>query len=671
MSISILSVCRQLLGPQCPEEYVVQVVRVLGHVLDEDALAGLGTAADVLRAIHTAKLIPGKLLDVCRRHRAPADVVSWEDAAIAVCFAASIYPMRAYQLAPEEIGPRFASFIEIYRRLEAEAATEQSFQPSRILDVLQSRHNSITPDQLGACVSDLSAESFGPDAMPAERERRRTGAAIYLGSCSPELIGITCNYWAEEAAFLRCFRRYLPTPPSYLAREDQREQFRPNWTSVRLQLERLYPGLPAEHYDRAIMLEQAVWNEAGRWVHQNRIPERVLEFWDRQWDKLSSGFPYYAFLSRFPHWWKQCLARFRFSSAEVEPLDDDVGHPPPPRPPDQLDPVRIRSIREGYRLLRTTFFPRADQGLGGRKSPAERNDFLRTVLDELWYARLASGIEADLPPAMVKDIASLYGNDFSEDVVNNLSHRLRRRMWAYELARFRSWRNSQIRSAHRPREGRIGTGEFPLARESGVDAIASLARLAAPRHTLLWALTARLFLHSSVEPQRPDPWSFERYLVELWHWVKDPNFDEALARGAAEGRRSDLLANAALRESPFRELVAALRSQNEEADVNAWVRSREFGDERRAARKLLETVAAPGLRAWSERSLRQWRGVAPNHWIVPVWYLLFIEQCDPADVPSRLQPDAHENAQISDLVRMMLAAGETQSARTPLRRGLR
>jgi hypothetical protein len=210
-----------------------------------------------------------------------------------------------------------------------------------------------------------------------------------------------------------------------------------------------------------------------------------------------------------------------------------------------------------------------------------------------------------------------------------------------------------------------------LARESGVDAIASLARLAAPRHTLLWALTARLFLHSSVEPQRPDPWSFERYLVELWHWVKDPNFDEALARGAAEGRRSDLLANAALRESPFRELVAALRSQNEEADVNAWVRSREFGDERRAARKLLETVAAPGLRAWSERSLRQWRGVAPNHWIVPVWYLLFIEQCDPADVPSRLQPDAHENAQISDLVRMMLAAGETQSARTPLRRGLR
>src|SRR5262249_34268647 len=136
-----------MLGPRCPEEYVVQVVRVLGHVLDADTLAGLGTAADVLRAVHTAKLIPGRLLDVCRRHRAPADVVSWEDAAIAVCFAASIYPMRAYQLAPEELGPRFASFIEMYRGLEAEAAVGQSLETSRVIDALQSRHNGLTPDQ--------------------------------------------------------------------------------------------------------------------------------------------------------------------------------------------------------------------------------------------------------------------------------------------------------------------------------------------------------------------------------------------------------------------------------------------------------------------------------------------------------------------------------------------
>jgi hypothetical protein len=120
--------------------------------------------------------------------------------------------------------------------------------------------------------------------------------------------------------------------------------------------------------------------------------------------------------------------------------------------------------------------------------------------------------------------------------------------------------------------------------------------------------------------------------------------------------------------SPLRELVAELRAKDNEEELLAWLRSRELGSEREAARKLVEAVVAPGLRAWSDSSLREWRKTAATHWIVPVWYLLFIEQCDPEDIPDRLQSDAHENPRIGELVRKMLAACETQLARTPLMR---
>jgi len=342
---------------------------------------------------------------------------------------------------------------------------------------------------------------------------------------------------------------------------------------------------------------------------------------------------------------------------------------------------------------------------------AEANDRVRQAVRELWRYRLANQIgDDDLPPAKVQEIAARFP-DLGDDAINDYSHRLRFRLWAYQLARLDKLSNSQIRTAKRPpAHAHRGATMFPLYNEPGIQTIASLARTAPPRRTLLWAFTAHVFLHPKVEPQRPDPWTFKRYVRELWYWVTDAMFEDAVQQGAADGCCADRAAAAAMQQTPLQELWQALRRCTTEAELerflqepmvtkllwelwrcateaeleHAWHQfpfrdlwhelrgcttetelrryqqeGRDFRREEEAAYAALQhLIGDVGLQTCSADSLGVWRktiGRSGYHWIVPVWFLTVVEQLNEQQLLTRLQVDDHEEEAVVRLARAIAA----------------
>jgi len=657
----ISPICRRLVGARCADAYILQVQRVLRHVLADEEVAAFSEPGHIVAAFRSAKLIPPDLIEICGRYATRLAAESSSAVSLAVCFAACIYPRRAFQLGAEDLVDRVEAFAAVYWAL-ASSASLPSPQPERLISCLATRLKEIAAADVGESLSDLSAAENVPEKDEAvEKELRKTGAALYLTSCPSHIVDITFARWRDDAGFVRYLRTFMPSPPSYFVNRRERAQGAPDWQVVRVNLTRLLPDQPREYIDRAIMLEQAAWNEASRWIEFTLVTERVGDFWEQHWDKLNSGFPYYAFLSRFPYWWKQCLARFRFSTG-TDSLDAEESEEPVERvrPASELSLEALRCCREGYRLLRTTFFVRPDHSTGDHLDPAQRNDRLRLVVDQLWYKRLAGQIEGDIPSEMVNSILARFDKQVTKDTINNLNHRLHRRFWAYQLARVERWRNSQICSARHPNSSNERKAiQYPLLGESGVLTIASIARLATPGASLLWAFTAHVFFHPLVEPQRQDPWTFKRYLRELWYWIMDPTFDDAIISST----KSSLAAAAflaALQKPVLRDLVAELRSTDEQ-DLDIFLSERDFRVEETAAMQCVEQAAGMGIGIWSEKTLRHWRKLVANHWIVPIWYLVFVEKVDPANMPSRLQVDTNETQAVLEVAKSMLETANSLS----------
>ncbi len=648
----LADICRSLVGPDCGAAYPAQIERVLLRILGAEEAAEFGGPADVVAAFKSARLTPGSLVGVCANLPALGGQGAPRGVALAVCFAACFYPRRAYTLEPEELAAHVAAFWGVYQALAGPAPAAPA--AVHVLGGMARRVAPLPPGVAGGLVSDLSAADH---AGATEKPLRQLGAALYLTCCPTESLGQTFSCWQQEAPFLRYFRTNMAEPPSELAYRVWTGDRTPNWSSVRAELGRLLEHEPAEFHARVVILERAVWNEALRWVGLSLALERVGELWREKWDHVMSGFPYYAFLSRFVHWWKQCLAHFRFSPEfATEDAAGCAGTLAATGSAQGLPAGLLRCLREGYRLIRSTFFARADAAARWA-NPALANEGVRAVLDDLWYRRLENqiGIEEELPPQMVKTIEARFQEEFSAAAINNLSRRLRCRLWAYQLARLEGWRNSEIRSARRPSGITRRGGDFPLAQETGLETIASLARLVRPGQTLLWVYTAHLFLHPLVEPQRPDPWDFKRWLRELWHWLSDPGFAAAVHHGAEQGNRADKIALEVMRRAPFRQLIEELVKTKQE-HVAAFLDARDLRSEEAAAGQLLEEWLGAGLPPCDEALFRQWRRMAPPHWVVPAWYVIFIEQIDPASAPARLQVDAHEAETVVRLARAMRAA---------------
>lgn len=666
------SVCRGLLEPVAAEPLVLQLERVLCYLTDAEQQSATTNPDDISSVFRARGLVPSRLLQASHRITLTAQPKSTlNPETLALCFAACAFPQRAFQMGETELELRVAAFQRFLLMSGCSTATpafSDDWSTAAQPLFTGSTAATLSLEERLSLLADLSASERGLE-IEARREtnERLNGVVLYLATCGPELVERTIAPWRSDASLVQYFRKFLPAPPSCLVHQDQSASRSPDWGTVRSRLLQLFPDEPEECHSSAVILEQMVWKEARRWLPASLVRQRVEDFWESMWDKLISGFPYYAFRSRFTWWWRQCLQTFRFSDYRLRSqreFDDTItagtlveqdsspGHL-------AATPEILRIFREGYRLVRTTFFRRPDKQQASRgqwESQAQTNEQLRRALDSIWYERLQQQLSEELRPSLVKDIAARFP-ELGAHTINNLSHRLRMRIWAYALARLSRLSNSQILTARRPQyKAPSDIGKYPLAGQPAVLTIASLVRMIPSDQSLLASFTSHIFLRPLVEPQRPDKWVFKGYLAELWHWLRDQTFREALDTGAERGALADQALARALQESPFVELLEKLTSSATESE---WLRfiEAELTAERTAALTLLARVLGEGGRdAFEESAIRLWRRKAKMHWLVPVWYLTFIEQLDESELLARLRVDSSEVEAVSELARAMRTA---------------
>ncbi len=662
----LIEVCRDLLAPARAEVFAVQVARVLSCISSEERLAEIGQAQDVIRAFESKGLIPPLLVYLCRPFfNEPGFSIGPAHAEIlALSFAACAYPQRPYRMADREIRMRLESFARFYWR----ALSFDSMSPQYLSRLLANANlpcglvEYFSADEIGPLASDLCAgESVARlehDEGQRRREDRIAGAILYLATCYPAMIRRTRELWGGEADFVRYFRTYIHTSPSDITSEG--DATHPDWRRVRSQLASKFPDQPPGMHDQAIMVEQATRNCMIEYTPVTELTNRVALFWQLHWDKLISGFPYYAFRSRFVYWWKKCVATYK-PPPILEEFNDETeakisrrAHSTVSPAHSELTPEELQAHREGYRLVRATFFRREDRKKSGANIPVDdayENERLRMALDQIWFHHIQTLPDEDIPRLSVKQIIERQPF-LNETTVYVLTRRIKLRIWAYTLARFDRLSNDRVRSAKKV-FGR-GKDETPLEREPGVETIASLARMIPWNQTMLWAFTAHIFLHPKVLPQRPSPLQFRDYIRELWWWVMADTFDEAIKRGAGSGSASFKAALRALHRKAFEQIIESLRKLNVERELDLYLSDRDFTEERSEAIRLVDgLLGSDDVYKNFEQRARNWRARAAQHWIVPVWYLKHVEGVRKEELLPRLIADQREALSIVELYQAM------------------
>jgi hypothetical protein len=625
-----------------------QVERVLRRIVPDHESVEITNPARVVAAFRAKGLVPPRLISACgrsmlMRSASPSDLTP---ESLAVCFAASVYPQRAFQMWDTGIQLRVSALLDFVSRLEVLGQGRAAF--AGFLSERVSRE--VSTSEAVSWLSDLTG--IGDlYATEEERQARERGAMLYLASCYPAFLERTYDVWAGEAEFVRYLRKNaIQTSLCSLTGENRGY---PVWSRVLSMLSGYFPNDDASLHQKALILEQMAWKEVGKRNLPVDLSQRLVErFWEGLWDKLTSGFPYYAFASRFSYWWGQCLQRHNWDPHRAVVLEetDDMQQLEAARWHDDattaIDLECLRVTRENYRLVRTTFFRREDRARSAAEpeSAAHENDSLREGLDALWYDRLERRLEGEEKERAqsVQGIVSRFP-DLGGHTINMMSHRLRLRIWATDLARVGRRTNAEILSTPRPgSEAGAASARQPLRHVQGVLAVAPLARMIPTEHTLLWAFTAHVFLHPWLNPQRPDPWTFPRYVRELWHWVSDDAFAHSVEEAARTGSRSNVAALAAMSSPPFVDLLRDLRTFAETPQVDAYLASRSLAAEERAAVGLVrEFVDDLRPERWVE-DMRRWRRLARPYWIVPVWFLTIVEHLDRSQVLARLRPSPDE-----------------------------
>jgi len=673
--------CRQLVGDGPAEAFAVQIRRVLCHLLPEDDLRSIRRPDEIIAVYRSRQLIPRCLSDAFLA--AAADDPYPERAA--VCFASCIYPRRAYHMEKKILRERVQAFPDVFNMVD---------DP---FEVLSRSPGPVPAEDLADLADDLSAVDCG--IGEAEQQERRNGSAFYLLTCSPEERARTHRNWLDDGAFVRAFRKWCTNPPSSLTQSDD-SAGEPDWSRVTAKLI-TKTGMDADHAQRAVVLEKQARRRAGDWVHWRAVPMEVITFWNRAHNLLWCGFPYHYFRSHFEGWWGSQLEHYRFTrDLVIQPAapDGQAFVLRRARPDDgksdyygvDLTPEQMRWFREGYRLVRATFFRGA--GKTAKHAPAARdtddgeivrqNEFVRSIVDDIFYKRLERRMteEDGLTPESIKNILKRHPEAVQPDLteipdewlealgtkagekqvdrdhlralkaaerwIHTLCRRVRLRMWAYSLSRLRGLRNAQILSVRRP--GR--SEKHPLAKEPAVLAIASIARAVPSADSLIWAFTSHVFLHPKVEPQRPDPWSFTRWVQEIWHWVTEETFDDAIRHGVRKGHPADQKAKRLIREDFFRQMLEDLRRLESREEAGEYAAGLDLQEgETLAGKAVSDLVGGRGLHVCDDRCLTYWRRLRVNHWILPVWYLTSVEQMDPEGTLARLKVDRDEESRVRSL----------------------
>jgi hypothetical protein len=253
-------------------------------------------------------------------------------------------------------------------------------------------------------------------------------------------------------------------------------------------------------------------------------------------------------------------------------------------------------------------------------------------------------VEDDLPKTLLAELQQRFP-EVSDSVLNNASHHLRMRFFAARLARFRRLSLAAIRSAPPDDSLRhaVTAAKPPLADAPAIDGLVTLVKAAAPGCSLLGPLTAQFAHGTAVDPRWKDPWTFPRYVGELWSWIS------ALQCEELEDRENSSL-DAALREirssGEWEALASQLAQAVDQESVDALVETQSFDGPRETARRALARALGPGtLEPFAKAKIKRWRealGTGKSYWMVPVWYLTVVERLDQAAVLERLVVDRHE-----------------------------
>jgi hypothetical protein len=473
---------------------------------------------------------------------------------------------------------------------------------------------------------------------------------------------IIARKWRMDGAFVRYLRHSIWSPPTRLVDQGSREGAWPQWDELKAELARTHRAPGTDYPERAVNLERDAWEMARDLLGENAdcIDQTVTHFWEELfWNKLLAGFPYFAFRSSFKSWWQVCVSRLRLPGKnppvtsvvkDVESHDDEETHRDEFPSQDQLFTM-LRCYRETYRLVRLTFFPRSPA------NPEADNERYRKSVDVLWRNWLERKLlesEQSSPGPDYRAMAEELG--LSRSAVYVIGHKLGQRIVAGMRARLEHLARPARRTSAADGAqacGRDGPGPDLVV----IRTVEVLCRLALPQESLLGPFTAFLWLYPRfVLPNRPDPWSFRRFLGELWWWVSDDGFDEALANAGQNGRRS---ARALLRasgpEEPLGELVGALRQAESEEGLAERLDPDLVEHGKQKARQLLfELTGRDGFDSWA-KVMGDARLRISTHWIVPVVYLSAVEQRHETELLAELRADGdNDAADLIDLARTLV-----------------
>ena len=578
-------------------------------------------------------------------------------------------------------------------------------------------------------------------ASPGDGERERIdGAILYLLTCRWRDLAVIAGTWPGQRELVRFLRDKLMSPPSSVLQ------------TPRASAEGLAHAM-GEHADfRCASLETrmaaakleiaAIFVARDHHVHETRLDDEVAKFWGGIVpDGLASGFPAYAFRSQFSVLWRSAAEHYKWrNKKEVQPGPDGLKKTPDNKAQSPagvlvakakteidaerlrwiLNPEFLRICREGYRLIRTTFFwtnasRKAEGEQGKQVSEAERarrTIVYRRAADEVWHYRVAHQLHMEDEDAGLSEIVRSHP-DYREYVgwarLNNATDQIKVRLGAYVWARWHGLSASVIlrkqpEGEALPAPDRLWSILPPEKRPSpftgkpgAIRPVATLARAVPKERTLLWAVACRVFLHPRfVDRAHGDPWDLRRFIAELWWWLTDPLFCPTVQRGAQAGGSPDEPAARIADEEPFETILCDLRQiravytpegrfdvRATWAAVDAYADGDDFSSKLGQAQAYLSKALLGFFEArdWSfcakqefdgylrlpagagERRRGKGKGVSvPGYWIVPAWYLVMVDKCDLAAAMRRLAPDGAQREKVKQLVERLIARRESLGA---------
>jgi hypothetical protein len=659
---NLRAICAGLLGRGPDDALVVQLARVVQY-LNQDGAITIHAPWDVVRVLQHAGRVSDRLAPD------PADPIP-PAVVLEVAFAACVFPRRVTN---KELAPRVKRFLIVYQ----EPRLWDADQIVKLLRVAGRLPAGIPDERVMECLGDLTATSPGD----ADYHERVTGAALYFATLTDEAIrgqpggrgprfGVLRD-WEDDCEFVRFFRSAdLLHPPSSRYPDQRDDNDSPLFDEVR-------PRFMLEFADKPDLAREAVDMEAVVWGRRPMIAPPELyrdlldDFWLKQNQLLNSGFPYYGFDAHFPRWWRACAVNFRNEVIKICQRRQELGvQGPGPREGgggqeprrdvfagQDIKPEMLRVMREGWRLVRTTFYVLRP------RDPAVENENLRRVLDELWAYHLEKDILSTGHHETIRELLDRI-RDLVDEVggvkearANLLVRRIKGRFRAYNLGRLYGKKNSEIRE---------NLTKWDAGLEPAQMAVASLGRIIGCDETLLWAFLAHVFLRAKIQVQHPDPWDLLRCVTEVQEWAKDPLLADAIEAGERAGRKPNPLVASSLRsrypgasmaeaiDRLLSELWLGLRLGQFGGSVE-WVMGLVRGAVDECGRSVYEHI----------RNILSMGGYpvdgAGREWITPVWYLLFVEDypnrgpshADTQAVFDRLKIDEEDKVAVRHMLRMM------------------